>query len=77
MGGGDASVLYFPCQIERQREIQAYVAQVKAIFSGFGAELVARGKAGGSIPGDVFRDAVAVMKCPDMQTLEAAFASDA
>ena len=43
----------------------------------FGAQLTTRGKAMGSIAGDVTHDTVAVMKSPDMQKREAAFATDA
>jgi uncharacterized protein (DUF1330 family) len=58
-------------------KFQTYAAQTKAIFADFGAELLTRGKATGSIAGDVTHDIVAVMKFPDMQKLEAAFATDA
>jgi uncharacterized protein (DUF1330 family) len=64
-------------KLKNGEKFQAYAAQTKAIFADYGAELITRGKAMGSIAGDVTHDAVAVMKFPDMQKLEAAFATDA
>ena len=64
-------------KLKNGEKFQAYAAQTKAIFADYGAELITRGKAMGSIAGDVSHDAVAVMKFPDMQKLEAAFATDA
>jgi len=70
---------FFIAQVKLKdgEKFQAYAAQTKAIFAEFGAELVTRGKAMGSIAGDATHDIVAVMKFPDMQKLEAAFATDA
>ena len=70
---------FFIAQVKLKdgEKFQAYAAQAKAIFADYGAELITRGKAMGSIAGDVTHDAVAVMKVPDMQKLEAAFATDA
>lgn len=70
---------FFIAQVKLKdgEKFQAYAAQTKAIFADYGAELITRGKAMGSIAGDVSHDAVAVMKFPDMQKLEAAFATDA
>jgi len=70
---------FFIAQVKLKdgEKFQAYAAQAKAIFADYGAELITRGKAMGSIAGDVTHDAVAVMKFPDMQKLEAAFATDA
>ena len=62
-------------KLKNGEKFQAYAAQTKAIFADYGAELITRGKAMGSIAGDVTHDAVAVMKFPDMQKLEAAFAT--
>lgn len=64
-------------KLKNGEKFQAYAAQTKAIFAEFGAELITRGKAMGSIAGDATHDIVAVMKFPDMQKLEAAFATDA
>ena len=70
---------FFIAQVKLKdgEKFQAYAAQTKAIFAEFGAELVTRGKAMGSIAGDATHDIVAVMKFPDMEKLEAAFATDA
>lgn len=69
---------FFIAQVKLKdgEKFQAYAAQTKAIFAEFGAELITRGKAIGSIAGDVTHDTVAVMKFSDMQELEAAFVSD-
>lgn len=58
------------------KKFQAYAAQAKAVFADYGAETLARGKAKGAIAGDVTHHAIAILKFPDMESLEAAFASD-
>ena len=70
---------FFVAQVKLKdgTKFQSYVSQVKPILAEFGAESAMRGKAMGSIAGEVTHDAVAVVKFPDMQKLEAAFASDA
>ncbi len=69
---------FFIAQVKLKdgEKFQAYAAQARAIFAEFGAELITRGKAMGSIAGDVSHNAVAIIKFPDMQKLEAAFATD-
>jgi uncharacterized protein (DUF1330 family) len=62
-------------KVKDGNKFQAYVSQVKPILAEFGAEGTMRGKAMGSIAGQVTHDDVAVVKFPDMQKLEAAFAS--
>ncbi len=62
-------------KVKDGNKFQAYVSQVKPILAEFGAEGTMRGKAMGSIAGQVTHDAVAVVRFPDMQKLEAAFAS--
>ncbi len=64
-------------KLKDDEKFQAYAARAKAIFAEFGAELITRGKVMGSIAGDVAHNAVAIIKFPDMQKLEAAFATDA
>ena len=64
-------------RLKDDEKFQAYAAQAKAIVTEFGAESIARGKLMGAIAGDVSHNAAAIIKFPDMQKLEAAFASDA
>jgi len=70
---------FFIAQVKLKdgEKFQDYGGKAKAIFAEYGAQLVARGKATGSIAGDLSHDAAAILKFPDMQKLEAAFASDA
>ena len=70
---------FFVAQVKLKdgKKFQAYAAQTKSIFADYGGQLVTRGKAMGSIAGNVSHDAVAILEFPDMQKLEAAFASDA
>ena len=64
-------------KVKDGEKFQAYGAKAKAIFADFGAEVVARGNATGSIAGDLSHDVAAIIKFPDMEKLEAAFATDA
>ncbi len=64
-------------KLKDDEKFQSYAAQAKAIFADFGAELITRGKAMGAIAGDVSHNTVAMIRFPDMQKLEAAFATDA
>jgi uncharacterized protein (DUF1330 family) len=70
---------FFVAQVKVKdgKKFQAYGAQAKAIFAEFGAETIARGKVTGSIAGELTHDVAAIIKFPDMQKLEAAFATDA
>ena len=57
---------FFIAQVKLKdgEKFQAYAAQTKAIFAEFAAELITRGKAMGSIAGNVTHDTVAVMNSP-------------
>ena len=70
---------FFVAQVKVKdgEKFQAYGARAKAIFAEFGAETIARGKVTGSIAGELTHDVAAIIKFPDMQKLEAAFATDA
>ncbi len=64
-------------KVKDGEKFQAYGSQAKTIFAKFGAQPVARGKASGAIAGAVTHGLVAIIRFPDMNKLEAAFASDA